>query len=182
MKLAETLLNSFNTYTNNYELEENDREMKLRMLEAAISVVELYLGYDLDEKNYEEEHTSTGTRKIYLYAQPVQNVFSVMVNGIELDPMDYTVYGNYIKTTNQKERFPKDAIVNVEYTAGYGKRIPDLIQQTILRIASLMLQESNSNIGTSGVSLPDGISRSFVSYNNYSKYLQPLEKLRSFEI
>lgn len=181
-KISEALLNEFNTYTGNYQMEPDDVKLKIQILDYAIEIVEAYLGYSLDEKTYDEEHVGTGTRKVYLYAQPVKNVFSVTVNGVELDPLSYETFGNYIKTINQRDKFPKDSEISVEYIAGYGKRIPPIVTQTILRIASLALQESNSNIGTSGVSLPDGISRSFVSYANYSKYLDPLYKLKSFEL
>ena len=163
-------------------MEKDDIDMKIRILDYAVAVVESYLGYPLSEETYEEDHLGTGIRNLYLYNQPIRNVFSVTINGKELDPLAYETFGDHIRMTNQLEKFPKDAQISVEYIAGYGKRIPPIVTQTILRIASLALQEANSNIGTSGVSLPDGISRSFVSYNNYSRYLEPLIKLRSFEI
>ena len=179
--MINNLIKELEFYSNNYEDSCEARNYKRSCILSAIQIVEQYLGYSLSEQNYDEEHTSTGTRKIYLYAQPINNVFSVTVNGIELDPLDYEVYGNCIKTTNQKCRFPKDAIVEVEYVAGYDNRLPDIIKQVILQIATLELSSANENIAVTSVSMPDN-SRSFINYANYSKWLHVLDKLRSFEI
>ena len=55
--------------------------------------------------------------------------------------------------------------------------VPSLVSITILRIATLMLMEAVENIGVSGKSFSDN-SRSFISYTNYSKYLNPLQTYR----
>ena len=55
--------------------------------------------------------------------------------------------------------------------------VPSLVKTTILRIATLMLMEAGENIGVSGKSFADN-SRSFISYTNYSKYLNPLQTFR----
>ena len=55
--------------------------------------------------------------------------------------------------------------------------IPNLIKTTVLRIATLMLMEAGENIGVSGKSFADN-SRSFISYTNYSKYLNPIQTFR----
>ena len=55
--------------------------------------------------------------------------------------------------------------------------VPSLVSITILRIATLMLMEAGENIGVSGKSFSDN-SRSFISYTNYSKYLNPLQTYR----
>lgn len=55
--------------------------------------------------------------------------------------------------------------------------VPALVKTTILRIATLMLMEAGENIGISGKSFADN-SRSFISYTNYSKYLNPLQTFR----
>lgn len=179
--VIDKLVHDLQFYSGNYEDSCEAIKFKRECILYAIEVVESYLGYSLDERNYDEEHISTGTRKIYLYAMPIQNVFSVTVNGIEIDPLEYEVYGNCIKTTNQKCRFPKDALVEVEYTAGYGNRLPDIVKQVILQIATLNLSSAGENIAVTSVSMPDN-SRSFINYANYSKWLGTLQKLKSFEI
>ena len=56
-------------------------------------------------------------------------------------------------------------------------QVPDLVKVTILRIATLMLMEGGENIGVSGKSFADN-SRSFISYTNYYKYLNPIQTFR----
>lgn len=59
----------------------------------------------------------------------------------------------------------------------YGENVPSVIRLTVLRLATLMLMEAGENIGVSSKSMPDN-SRTFISYTNYNKYLQPLQNLR----
>jgi len=58
-----------------------------------------------------------------------------------------------------------------------NQSIPSIVRLTIIRIATLMLMEAGENIGVSGKSFADN-SRSFISYTNYSKYLNPLQTYR----
>ncbi|MBQ0071486.1 MAG: hypothetical protein KBS81_06480 [Spirochaetales bacterium] len=55
--------------------------------------------------------------------------------------------------------------------------LPASIKLSILRIATLMLQETGGNIGLTGKSFADN-SRTFINYSNYRKYLQPLDPIR----
>jgi len=55
--------------------------------------------------------------------------------------------------------------------------VPSIVRLTILRIATLMLMEAGENIGVSGKSFADN-SRTFKSYTNYNKYLNPLQTYR----
>ena len=59
----------------------------------------------------------------------------------------------------------------------WGESVPDLVRLTVMRIATLMLMETGENIGVTGKSFADN-SRSFISYTNYSKYLNPLQTFR----
>ena len=55
--------------------------------------------------------------------------------------------------------------------------MPKVIKLSIMRIATLMLSETNGNIGLTGKSFADN-SRTFINYSNYKKYLEPLDGLR----
>ncbi len=55
--------------------------------------------------------------------------------------------------------------------------VPEVVKLTILRIATLMLMEGGENIGVTGKSFSDN-SRTFISYTNYLKYLNPLQTYR----
>ena len=57
------------------------------------------------------------------------------------------------------------------------QEIPSSVRLTVLRIATLMLMEGGENIGVSGKSFADN-SRTFISYTNYAKYLNPLQTFR----
>ena len=56
--------------------------------------------------------------------------------------------------------------------------IPAEIISTILRIASLLQSESESNIGVTSKSFGDSGSRSFVNYTNFNKFLLPISRYR----
>lgn len=62
-------------------------------------------------------------------------------------------------------------------TEKWGAEIPGIVKVTILRIATLMLMEAGENIGVSSKSFADN-SRTFISYTNYMKYLNPLQTFR----
>ncbi|MCF0237027.1 MAG: hypothetical protein HUK24_00390 [Sphaerochaetaceae bacterium] len=88
-----------------------------------------------------------------------------------------------------KTRFLQSAEEIVEGYLGYnieqgpelgmwndGER-PSVVPLSIMRIATLMLCETNGNIGVTSKSFADN-SRTFISYANYRKYLQPLDPYR----
>jgi hypothetical protein len=54
--------------------------------------------------------------------------------------------------------------------------IPNIFKQTQLRIASLLYQEADQNIGVTSKSFGDSGSRTFINYTNFDKYLSPLSK------
>jgi hypothetical protein len=74
--------------------------------------------------------------------------------------------------------------IKVEYDAGYGitidddvansEYLPEIIKMTVLRIASILQAESDSNIAVSSKSFGDSGTRTFINYTDYSKYLLPI--------
>jgi hypothetical protein len=60
--------------------------------------------------------------------------------------------------------------------------MPSIITMTVLRIASILESESNSNIGVTSKSFGDSGSRSFINYTNFDKYLLPLSSYRILAI
>jgi len=59
-----------------------------------------------------------------------------------------------------------------------GNEVPPVIKSAIVRIAALMFQETNGNIGITGKSFGDSGSRTFTNYVNYQKYLMPISGYR----
>ena len=57
----------------------------------------------------------------------------------------------------------------ISYSAGWTvEEMPSVIIISILRIATLMLSETNGNIGLTGKSFSDN-SRTFINYSNYQQ-------------
>lgn len=59
--------------------------------------------------------------------------------------------------------------------------VPDLIRLTCLRIASLLQQEEEGNIGINNKSYGESGSRSFLNVVNYDKYLAQIARYRHIE-
>ena len=178
------LLDAFSQYTLNLEDSPEVIDLKLRYLGMAKEVVEEYLGYTLDIHEVEEEHVFIGSKDFYLKSFPVQEVYNVILaDGTYLPAPYYTLRGDHVRIQFPKDDFFAESCklwkndeITIVYAAGY-RQLPDIITQTILRIASLLQTEANGNIGLSGKSFSDN-SRSFISYANYDKYLSPLYPLR----
>lgn len=166
-------IDQFNEYTNNYE----DSNLKSSYIDAAEQVVKDYLGYDPEIKEYSEYVSGIGDTKLYLNAQPVLMVNELRINDTELPIEDFTCSGQTIYSVDRRTAFPAGYNnIYVSYVAGYDD-VPGIIQLSILRIASLMLQEAGGNIGLTGKAFGDN-SRTFINYSNYEKYLKPLDGIR----
>ena len=60
--------------------------------------------------------------------------------------------------------------------------IPQVIIMTVLRIAAILMSESDSNIGVTSKSFGDSGGRTFINYTNFDKYLLPLSSYRLLSI
>jgi len=168
-------VDELNAFTNNYSDTKEDMMMKMRMLASAQQVVEEYLGYSLNPGHHKETHIGFNQSNVYLNAMPVTNVWSVIVNGKEVNCFEHG-----ISSVHLFERIKDGDIIFVEYDTGYTP-IPDLIKTTILRIAALMLTEANNNIGITSKSFGDN-TRAFQNLTDYSKYLAPASMYRIFRM
>jgi hypothetical protein len=59
-----------------------------------------------------------------------------------------------------------------------NNNLPPLFKQTVLRIATLLISESDNNIGVSSKTFGDSGSRTFINYVNFDKYLLPLSQYK----
>lgn len=167
----------FSEYTGNYE----DTLIKDTLIEAAEEMVIDYLGYDPISTTYTELVSGIGDYKLYLNAQPITAITSLSIDDVVQDVEDYEVADFFIYRIDGTPVFTSgNENVDIEYVAGYST-IPSTIKLTILRIASLLLQESNGNIGLSGKSFADN-SKTFINYSDYKKYLKPLDPLRILKV
>lgn len=168
-------LDEFNTYSNNFSDTHEDIQMKVRMLSSAQSIVEEYLGYPLCPFHHIERHIGTGQYVIYLDRMPVTNVWSVTVDGNEVEN-----YEHGLSSVTLPFRLCNNSHIEIVYDTGWNE-VPDLIKMTILRIAALLLTEANGNVGLTSKSFGDQ-SRNFYNWTNFSKYLDPLSHFRIFKL
>lgn len=171
-------LEEFRKYNNYYE--EDTDDMCSSFIEAAEDMVIDYLGYDPNINDYVEEDIGIGGSKLYTRVTPIQGFSYITSKEQDIDFSDIAYNSKYIYSRSNSNVFKEGRSYLVAYSAGY-KKIPQVIKLAVLRISSLMLAESNGNIGLSGKSNPDQ-SRTFISYANYDKYLKPLVNLRSVRI
>lgn len=172
------LMDKFQWYLNDFEDSKEALSLKNQYLITAKEIVENYLGYSIDIHDVTEEHISLHSRDIYLREFPVQEVYSVKINGRPLPAPLFERRGDHVRVHNF---VPCDAEIEVQYCAGYRK-IPDIVEQTIFRLGSLLKTEANGNIGLTSRSYGNDGTRSYLNYTSYSKYLEPLYPLRTTKL
>ena len=138
---------------------------------SAQNIVENYLGYEIESKEYTKHFALHDSNVIKVGVKNITNVAEITIDGTPVE--DYYIDDDKIIL---KQLVISDNII-VKFTAGFGTDLPAIIKLTVLRIAALLQTESNNNIGISGKSFMDG-SRTFISYTNYDKYLIQTSKYK----
>lgn len=174
------LLQRFNDFCNDYEQSEDIDALKMQYLISAREIVESFLGYKLSIHDVTEDHVFTGSNDIYLREFPVQEVYSLKVNGKYLPAPYFTLRGDHVRLEGHCCIHEGEEI-EVQYCAGF-RAIPDLIETTILRLAALIKTEANGNIGLTSKSYGNEGSRSFVNFTSFDRYLQPLYPFRTIKL
>lgn len=157
---------------------EEDKEGLLdTVCQSASSVVIDYLGFYPYLRDYEEFYSGIGDYRLYLGVRNVESVNAIFIDGVEMDLRDIECREDYIYNIRRDNVFPVGINnIRVRFFAGF-REIPPIVKHATLRIASLMLQEFDSNIGVTSKSFADQ-SRTFINYSDYKKYLLPLNYLR----
>lgn len=138
---------------------------------SAQNIVESYLGYEIESKEYTKHFALHTSNVIKVGVKNITNVSAITVDDTPIE--DYYINDDKIIL---KQPVISDNII-VTFTAGFGEDLPPIIKLTVLRIAALLQTESNNNIGISGKSFIDG-SRTFINYTNFSKYLDTCSKYK----
>jgi hypothetical protein len=160
-------------YTGNVETS----TLKAVYISAAEDIIKDYLGYDPTSKTYTHYFSGISDYRLYLNAQPITTLTSLTIDDVAQTVSNFILDGESIYNKNFDESFTEGSNnIKVVYIAGYSS-LPGVIQLTTLRIAALLMQEANGNIGISGKSFSDN-SRSFINYADFKKYLKPLDNLR----
>ena len=138
---------------------------------SAQNIVENYLGYSIESKEYTKHFELHDSNVIKVGVKNITNVAEITIDGTPVE--DYYIDDDKIIL---KQPVTSDNII-IKFTAGFSTDLPAIIKLTVLRIAALLQTESNNNIGISGKSSMDG-SRTFINYTNYDKYLIQTSKYK----
>jgi hypothetical protein len=170
-------VDQLNEYSNNYD----DSTIKTIYIGTAEDIVKEYLGYNPASATYTDVLSGVGDYRLFLKAQPVTEITLLTIDGVLQNTSLFTKDVDSIYKTDYEAVFTEGQNnIQITYKAGYTS-FPGLIQMTVLRIATLLMQESNGNIGITGKSF-DTNSRSFINYSDFNKYLKPLDPLRIIRI
>ena len=138
---------------------------------AAQNIVENYLGYEIESKEYIKHFELHSSNVIKCEVKNITAVSEITIDGTLVE--DYYIDNDKIIL---KQPVISDNII-VKFTAGFSTDLPQIIKLTVLRIAALLQTESNNNIGISGKSFMDG-SRTFTNFTDFSKYLIQCSKYK----
>ena len=131
---------------------------------AAQNILENYLGYEIESKEYTKHFALHTSNIIKAGVKNITAVNEITIDGTLVE--DYYIDDDKIIL---KQPVISDNII-IKFTAGFGVDLPQIIKLTVLRISALLQTESNNNIGISGKSFIDG-SRTFTNFTNFERYL-----------
>ena len=167
-------------YANNFKSGDGMTAVKTNIVNAASAVVTDYLGYEPISATRIYRTVGVGYDEILLPIPAVASVVSVYVDDVLLDATSYELITYSVKGVVRRKDgsvFFRGSRVVVTYVAGWTV-VPDQIKLAALRIGALMLAETEGNIGVTSKTFAD-MSKQFISYTNYNKYLQPLAPYRA---
>ena len=172
-------VDTFNAYSGNYEDSADAAALKVAFLESAEEIISSYLSYHPEERLYQDVIlTGTDSPHLLLPSRNIKELISLSLDGKETDCSEMILLDDRIRFRDHKRKFSKGCPVSISYQGGWkADEMPAVIRLSIMRIATLMLSETNGNIGLTGKSFADN-SRTFINYSNYKKYLEPLDGLR----
>ena len=150
---------------------ENGNNIAELFIGSAQNIVENYLGYEIESKEYVKHFALHSSNIVKCGVKNITAVSEITIDGTLVE--DYYIDNDKIILKNP---VISDNII-VKFTAGFAADLPQIIKLTVLRIAALLQTESNNNIGISGKSFIDG-SRTFTNFTNFSKYLDACSKYK----
>lgn len=170
---------AFNAYSGNYEDSVEAVDLKKTFLESAEEIISSYLSYHPEEMQYFDiPLVGTGEQHLLLPTRNIKELLQLSIDGEEINTDEVLLLDDRIRFKNHGCIFPKGRHVLLSYRGGWrNEEMPSVIKLSIMRIATLMISETNGNIGLTGKSFADN-SRTFINYSNYKKYLEPLDGLR----
>ena len=147
---------------------------------AAIAIVNGYIGYDPELHTTTKKMDGTGCNLLNILDAPIVSVISLSVDGVPVDSASYVVRDEYIILLGGLMFNPGTANIEITYSAGFSP-VPGDIVQTALRIAGVLHAESDGNIGISSKSFGESGSRVFLN-SNLERYLVAIDKYKIKEL
>ena len=152
------------------ELESGNNIAEL-FIGASQNIVENYLGYAIESKEYTKHFALHTSNIIKVGVKNITAVKEITIDGVPVE--NYYIDDDKVIL---KQPVISDNII-ITFTAGFSTDLPQIIKLTVLRIAALLQTESNNNIGISGKSFMDG-SRTFTNFTNFDRYLIACSKYK----
>lgn len=141
---------------------------------AAEEMVENYLGYSPELKEYRTVSYGDDGRLFCLEAFPLVELKEARINE---NPVDSSLFRikkrNYLELNYGKGVFYSGSLYSLTYTAGFEK-VPSKIKTVALQLASLIWESEGGNLAVSSTTYSDSGSRVF---NNFKadRFLEELE-------
>ena len=147
-------------------------------IQSAENILFNYLGYDPTPQNYRHVFNGNGESYLRVGVKPIWLVAEVRIGNTAQDLGNITFDNDTIYLLNGT--FPEGkGNITVDFSAGYNE-IPAIMKMTVLRIATLLQSEGDSNIGITSKSFEESGTRVFQNYTNYDKYLIQCSKYKLF--
>lgn len=176
--MAIVTTDEFNVYINDYNDDNDILTLKSNIINAAQSVVENYLGYEIITGTVDEESITFINKVSHAILVPkyASSITELKVNNsVVTNVKRFGIF--YYRDADNLYFDYKNCEITAKGTFAFTT-VPDVIKLSILKIASLMYMETNKRIGISGVQLPDGMGHQYINYNNYDKHLIVLNAYR----
>lgn len=166
-------LSNFNTFTNDYETSDTIDALKSSCIESAEGIISNYLGYSLLKTEYKYKFKNIYAEFILLPAY-ITSIKTLIINNQEINSADIIINKIYVTIKNYYNY--KNIEIDIDFFGGWEiTTLPSIIKITICEIATLLYLQTNKNIGITGLIGTDGLSRTFINYTNFDKYVKKLE-------
>lgn len=166
-------LTNFNTFMNDFETSTDVDTLKTNCISSAEGIVEGFLGYKINKTGYNQRFRNIYSDFIVVNSY-ITKIISLKISDVEVFAEDISFEKYYITVKNYNNY--KNCVVEISYEGGWtNTTAPAIISVTVCEIATLLYLQTAKNIGVTGLLGTDGMSRTFINYTNFDKYLKKLE-------
>ncbi len=162
------------TFSDKYS---DDESMLQNYCDSAEKIIEDYLGYSPESREYTTEARGIGSKFFPLEAKPVTEVSAVAADGESIDlSLIKIVKGTHYIALDDDSFFRSKVKYSVTYRAGY-ETVPAPIVTAALQIASLLWESAGGHLAVTSQSFADMGGRTFQSFKP-DRFLETLKDYR----